>query len=517
MSLELLTSIVEKYGEELYLRTAEHIFITLVTISVAVLIGLPLGILIFYKETIRAPIMGFVNIIQTIPSLAMLMIFLVLFGKIGIIPALAALILYALLPIVRNVFIGLEGIEPILAEASKGIGMTPMQALFQIRLPLAMPVIVGGIRTATVICVGITTLCAFIGAGGLGQFINRGLALSDTKLILLGAIPSALLAIALDFLISLIEKSLKPVSGIKAKKNLQIFRGFLILALLLISLSALIFVLPVNKGSNVIKIGSKNFSEQILLAELMSQVIENTGDMQVKRVFNLGGTMFCHNALIKKEIDIYAEYTGTGLLEVLKYEYDPDKTKVLEEVSIAYKNKFDIEWLKPFDFNNTYAIAVRDQDAKQYNWNKISDLEEFKDNLIAGFTSEFAVRDDAYIRFQKKYFKFAKNVDLEVNIIYDAIHKGAVDIISAYATDGRIKAYNLKILEDDKRIFPLYEPAPIMRLETLKKYPQLEAIFTNLVDHIGEVEMQKLNYQVDVLKRDPAEVAREFLLESGLI
>ena len=194
-----LTSFVVERLPELYLRTGEHLMLTGCSSGAAVLIGIPLGIVVFRNSWLRNPAMGVIGILQTIPSLAMLAFLLALLHRIGALPAIIALTLYALLPIVRNTLTGLEGVSPQVMEAAKGIGMTHGQRLRLVRIPLAVPVIVAGIRTATVVGVGIATLSAFIGAGGLGQFINRGLALSNTRLILLGAIPAALLALMMDF------------------------------------------------------------------------------------------------------------------------------------------------------------------------------------------------------------------------------------------------------------------------------------------------------------------------------
>ena len=195
---------------ELWLRTGEHLILTGCSTSLAILIGIPVGILIFRNAWLRNPVMGAIGILQTIPSLAMLVFLLALLNKIGAAPALIALTLYALLPIVRNTLTGLEGVSPQLMEAARGIGMTEYQQLRMVRIPLATPVMIAGIRTAAVIGVGIATLSAFIGAGGLGQFINRGLALSDTKLILLGAVPAALLALIVDASLGAFEWALRP-------------------------------------------------------------------------------------------------------------------------------------------------------------------------------------------------------------------------------------------------------------------------------------------------------------------
>jgi len=210
MENSLITFLIDRLPE-LWLRTGEHLILTGVSTIAAILAGIPLGIVASRAPKLRGTIMGAIGILQTIPSLAMLAILLALLNKIGAIPAIIALILYALLPIVRNTLAGLEGVSAETIEAADGIGMTERQSLWMVKIPLAMPVIIAGIRTAAIVGVGIATLSAFIGAGGLGQFINRGLALSNTNLILLGAIPAAMLALVVDFSIGAAEWSTRPV------------------------------------------------------------------------------------------------------------------------------------------------------------------------------------------------------------------------------------------------------------------------------------------------------------------
>lgn len=193
---------------ELWEKTLEHLLLTGVSAGIAVLIGIPLGILIVRKVTVRGPALGLIGIIQTVPSLAMLAVLLPFLG-IGAKPAIVALTLYALLPIVRNTYTGISEVSPEIIEAAQGVGFTGRQQLWMVELPLALPVIIAGIRTAAVIGVGIATLSAFIGAGGLGDFINRGLALNNTRLIMLGAIPAALLALLIDTSIGIAEKLLR--------------------------------------------------------------------------------------------------------------------------------------------------------------------------------------------------------------------------------------------------------------------------------------------------------------------
>ena len=508
---------------ELLLRTREHLLLSGISTGTAVLIGVPLGIYIIKKTWLRSFVFGLAGIVQTIPSLAMLAFLLIFIGKIGIVPAIIALTLYAFLPIIQNTVTGLEGVPPHLMEAAQGMGMTKGQLIKMVRLPLALPVIIAGIKTAAVMSVGIATLSAFIGAGGLGEFINRGLSLSDTRLILLGAIPSAILALYVSFAISAIEW------GMNERKRRQVkllegssvrFLSFIpLIILFLIGITGHMPQADSTQPDKTIRIGSKNFTEQLILAEMMARIIEIKTDFNVERKLNLGGTMICHESLLKGEIDMYPEYTGTGLLAILKSKESFTKPgAVYDFVSREYEKQFNLKWLDPFGFNNTYAFAIRNEDAAKNKWEKVSDLVFAAESLKAGFTAEFSERPDGYPGFQKAYhLSFGKVITMDPALMYDAVKKGQVDIITAFSTDSRIPGYNLFILEDDKSFFPPYNAAPVVRKEVIEKYPEVQnalALLSNLID---EKTMQGLNFEVDQNKREVKEIVQEFLKEKDLL
>lgn len=520
---------VAERSSELWLRTGEHVILTGVATGLAILAGIPLGMAASRVKALRGWVLGAVGILQTVPSLAMLVILLALMNKIGKLPAIVALTLYALLPIVRNTLTGLEGVARDVMEAARGIGMTDRQRLWMVQMPLAMPVMIAGIRTAAVVGVGIATLSAFIGAGGLGQFINRGLALSNTRLILLGAIPAALLALIVDFSIGAAEWGMRPTrqkerGRMKAKlKPVALVLPFVVVALGL----AAYFARPAINGSSgngddatatTIRIGTKNFTEQFIIGELMAQLIEAQPDLNVERRFNLGGTMICHGALTRDEIDVYPEYTGTALTAILKQNVSSDPGQVFQTVSKAYREKFGAEWLKPFGFNNTYAITVRWADAQQHGWKTISDLAKDAPHLSAGFTAEFSERPDGYPGLRKAYgFQFGEVRDLDPSLMYGAIVRDEVEVICAFATDGRIAAYKLQPLDDDRRFFPPYQAAPVVRRAILQKYPEVGEALAPLAGLLDDATMQKLNYEVDGKKRSPRDVAHGFLVEHQLL
>ena len=529
----LIVFILERLPQ-LWLRTGEHLMLTGVSTGVAIILGVPLGILASRVARLRGPLLGATGIVQTIPSLAMLAILLAITGKIGVLPAIIALILYSLLPITRNTLTGIQEVSSASLEAARGIGMTPHQQLWMIKIPLALPVIVAGIRTAAVTAVGIATLSAFIGAGGLGQFINRGLALANNNLVLLGAIPAALLALLVDFSISTMLWSVQPRKHRHLRPRLRIVLRSLAFSLpFLIGIAGVVAFVsglgPVHVSNyksvsgdkefrSKVVVASKNFTEQFILGELMAQLIEANTGLSVERRFNLGGTMICHGALVSGEIDLYAEYTGTGLTAVLKKSVLSNSDEAFSVVAQEYLRRFDIEWLKPFGFNNTYTITVRQEDARLRKWEKISDLAKFALDLRAGFTSEFSERPDGYPGLTKAYgFCFGNVKDLDPTLMYEALVKEEVDVICAFATDGRIDAYNLKPLQDDRQFFPPYQAAPVIRRQITRDYPEIVQALARLSGLLDDTTMQRLNYEVDGKKHTPKEVALKFLKSRNLI
>jgi len=270
--------------------------------------------------------------------------------------------------------------------------------------------------------------------------------------------------------------------------------------------------------AEIIRIGSKNFTEQIILGEMLAQLIEYGTSLQVERMLNLGGTVICHSALVNGEIDLYPEYTGTALTAILKEPVPEDRDTVFSLVRSAYREKFGATWLDPFGFNNTYAITVRREDAAAYGWRTIDDLAEESHALRAGFTAEFVERPDGYPGLAGRYgFSFGEVKEMDPGLMYSAVNEKAVDVISGFATDGRIPAYDLQVLEDDRQFFPPYRAAAVVRSEVLALHPVLKDVLNALSGAITDPEMQHLNFLVDEEKRDPKDVVREFLLQKGLI
>ena len=309
----------------------EHIWLTVISVGMAVLIGVPIGILISYIKSLNKPVLGLANIMQAIPSMALLG-FMIPFLGIGTTPAVTAVVLYSLLPIIKNTYIGIDNINPQTLEAARGIGLTKFQILTKIQIPLALPVIMAGIRISAVTAVGFMTIAAFIGAGGLGFLVFSGIRLIDNAQILAGAIPACILALTVDFLAATVEKMVTPVSLQKDfkntnKKNQKIILG--IFALIVAFLLGFTTAKSVGKASNkTITIGSKDFTEQLIVGHLMADIIEGNTDIKVNRKMALGGGQICFSAIQKGEIDLYMEYSGVAYVNYFNYQATNDLGKI---------------------------------------------------------------------------------------------------------------------------------------------------------------------------------------------
>ena len=508
-------------GGELLGLTFEHLVLVLVSTGIAILIGVPLGILLTRKPGLSKPVLGFANIMQTVPSLALfgflipLNIYLFnvkIVGGIGARTAIVALVLYSLLPIIRNTFTGISSVDPAIRDAGRGMGMTDRQLLFQVELPLAMGVIIAGVRVATVICVGTATIAAAIDAGGLGRYIFRGLRANDNLLILAGALPAALIAIGADLALGVLERRIQFGGAFKAKSKKFLWSGAAVL--LAVVCAAYYFAAP---GGKRIAVGSKDFSEQVILGEILAQAIEAKTDLQVERRFDLGGNL-AHEALIAGEVDVYAEYTGTALLSILQDKPLKDPQEVYRRVAAEYAKRFGLVWTEPLGFNNTFAILIRGDDARKLNLQTVSDAARVSAQWRAGFGQDFMSRADGYPGFARTYgFHFQEIREMDLSLTYRALAEKQVDLIAGNSTDGLISRYGLTQLVDDRKYFPPYDAVPVARQATLAKYPELREILKQLGGILTVDEMRKLNYAVDGEKRQAKDVARDFLSQKGLL
>ena len=507
----------------------DHIQLTIVAVLIAVIIGVPLGILISKNKKVANWVIGIANLIQAVPSLAILGFLIPLIG-IGSAPAITMVVLYSMLPIIKNTYTGVTNINPDMLEAAKGLGMTNSQTLRLIKIPLAMPVIMAGVRMAAVTAVGLMTIAAFIGAGGLGYLVFSGIQTVDNNLILFGAIPAAVLALLIDFITGKIEEATMPNGIKKADGTMKIKRSTMskntkkvvasiaaVLVVVLLGFSIIPKFLP--KDDNTVVIASKNYTEQLILGNILSELIKEKTDLNVEEKFNLGGSQVTFNALKSGAVDMYVEYLGTAYVSILDItEPNSDREEVYNIVKESFKDKYKLELLNPLGFNNTYAMAVTQETAEKYNLKTVSDLAKISNELIIGPTIEFPNRDDGLIGLEKAYgmtFKDVKPIDGSLR--YTALVNNETQVIDAFTTDGLIDKFNLAILEDDKTFFPPYDAVTVIREDTIENHPELREIIGEIEGKLTEEAMRGMNYEVDINRRDVKEVAKEFLQSQGLI
>ncbi|MDV6378680.1 ABC transporter permease/substrate-binding protein [Sporosarcina sp. GW1-11] len=484
----------------------EHIQISLIALLFAVLIAIPLGIYLTNRRKIAESVIGASAVLQTIPSLALLGLLIPLFG-IGKVPAIIALVAYALLPILRNTYTGIKEVDPSLKEAATAMGMNAWKRLVKVELPLAMPVMMAGIRTSMVLIIGTATLAALIGAGGLGDLILLGIDRNNPSLIILGAVPAALLALFFDFLLKIFE-------GLSFRKAITAFTVFVIVAVLMI-------VAPLlgGKSKDHLVIGAKLGAEPEILINMYKLLIEDQTDLTVELKPGLGKTSFVFNALQSGSIDLYPEFTGTAISEFLKEEaVSNDRDEVYEQARKGLEETFDLALLTPMSFNNTYTLAVSKAFQEKYRLKTISDLGSVVQAVNAGFTLEFNDREDGYLGIQKLYdITFPSVKTMEPKLRYQAIESGEINLMDAYSTDSELREYDMTVLEDDQELFPPYQGAPLIRKETLEKYPELEDTLNTLAGLVTDDEMREMNYLVNAEGKNAGEVAEAFLREQNLL
>ena len=502
---KLFSTFQERFGDWLT-ALGQHLQLSLLTLLLAIFLALPLAIYLSTRKRASNWVLQVAGIFQTIPSMALLGLFIPIMG-IGTLPALTALVIYAIFPILQNTITGLQGIDPSLEEAGIAFGMTKWERLKKFEIPLAMPVIMSGIRTAAVMIIGTATLAALIGAGGLGSFILLGIDRNNASLILIGALSSAFLAIAFNLLLKWMEKA----------KLRTIFAAFAVMVIGLgVSYTPSLLAKPEKEN---LVIAGKLGPEPEILANMYKILIEEKTDMTVTVKPNFGKTTFLYEALKKGDIAIYPEFTGTVTESLLKptpqVNHDPEA--VYEAARDGIKKQDNLALLKPMAYQNTYAVAVPKKIAQEYGLKTISDLKKVEGHLKAGFTLEFNDREDGNKGLQKVYGLHLQVSTMEPALRYQAIQSGDIQITDAYSTDAELARYDLVVLQDDKQLFPPYQGAPLMKATLLEKHPELEAILNKLAGKITAEQMSQMNYQVGVEGKSAAQVARDFLTQEGMI
>lgn len=485
---------------EFFLRLLiEHIEISLLSCLIAIFIGGLIGIIAAEYPKTTKPALSAVNFLYTIPSISMLG-FLILYFGVGNTAAVIALAIYALLPMVRNTYTGLTHIDKGIVEAGEGLALTRRQILIYLKLPLAMPIIMSGVRNMIVMTIALAGIASFIGAGGLGVAIYRGITTNNPAMTMAGSLLIALLALAADNFIELLENRSRHENSSPIK-------------ILLVAISILL-ILSLNGGvskKNIIRVATKPMTEQYILGELLKLAIERDTSLEVEIISGVGGgTSNIMPAMEKGEFDLYPEYTGTAWNMVLKRTDIYDESR-FDELNAAYQKNYKMRWLGMYGFNDTYGLAVRKEIAERYGLKTFSDLSRVSEQLTFGAEYDFFEREDGYEALCRAYqMNFGKTMDLDIGLKYKALADEQIDVMIVFTTDGQLAKSNAVLLLDDKKFFPSYFCGNVIREATLKKYPELESVLQKLNDCLSNEQMAKLNYLVEIERREPSDVVKDF-------
>lgn len=503
---------------ELPLNLANHIMLTVIALVIGVMVSLPLAVWLVKQKALRYPLLTAAGVIQTIPSLAMLALMVAVLASFGFVPAVTALTLYSILPILRNTVTGILGVDPVLTEAARGVGMTPGQSLWKVELPLAAPVIIAGIRTATVWVVGIATLSTPVGQRSLGNYIFTGLQTRNTTMLLFGVVSAAALAILLDTLIGGVQKAVED-----RKRTLGFVSGGVLLFVCVAGLISPQLVrmarsapgqvalqdnTPTQTGATTsdhgpIRIGSKTFTEQYILASLIESVLQDAG-YQTRRTDSLGSIVI-FDALANDDIDVYVDYTGTIWANTLKRDDAPPPWRVETIMSGWLAENYGIRALGTLGFENAYALVMRRSQAEELGVGTISDLAQHTPTMSIGGDYEFFGRPE-WEQMRTTYkLNFREQTSYDSTLMYEAVASGEVDVISAFSTDGRIAAYDLLVLEDDRQVIPPYDAVALLA-PGIADDATIAATLQPIIGAIDADLMRQANLMVD-REEDRATVA----------
>ncbi len=499
-------------------RLAAHLELSLAALGLAALASIPIGVRVARRGVAAKAVLAAASVVQTIPSLALLAIMVPLlaglgallrgpFGielrGIGVAPALVALTLYGMLPILRNTVTGLAGVDPAVREAARGVGMTPRQELLRVALPLALPVIVAGLRTAAVWIVGTATLSTPVGATSLGNFIFSGLQTRNTAAVLVGCAAAAGLALLLDQLIRLLE--------VGVRRRSRGTTAAACTALVLLALAAALGRAAPAGGGRPVTIGAKTFTEQYVLAEILAERIRRAAGLPVRVLESLGSTV-AFDALRSGDLDLYVEYSGTIWATVMQRGDPPrERDRVLEEVARHLREEHGIEVAAALGFENAYALGMRADRARELGVARIADLARVAPQLEIGGDYEFFQRPEWASLVRGYGLAFRAERSMDPALMYEALAQGEVDVISAFSTDGRIEAHGIRLLEDERGMIPPYDAIVLVGPRLRAEAPEAFAAVAALAGTIDAAAMRRMNLAVDRDGRAPAEVARRFV------
>lgn len=484
---------------------ARHLLLSLTALAIGLSISLPLGVFVARWRRVGAVVLGFAGVIQTVPSLALLALMVPLLGMIGFVPALIALVLYSMLPVLRNTVTGLANVDRSLLDAARGVGMTRFQSLRLVELPVAAPTIIAGIRTATVWVVGIATLATPVGQMTLGNLIFTGLQTQNHTAVVLGCVAAAAMALLLDALIRLIE------SGAERRRRVPVYAGAGLLGAVLLTGLAPLAVSAANFDPRpTIVVGAKTFTEQHVLAEVLAERMRDAGFRPSTKAGM--GSQLLFDALVNGQVDCYVDYTGTIWTNVMKRTDFPPRRQMLVEMKRWLASHYDIVVAGRLGFENTYALALRREEARRLGIKSISDLRSHAPQLKIGGDVEFFGRPEWKSAREAYALDFGQVVGMDQSIVYSACNEGAVDVIAAFSSDGRISAYDMVVLRDDRNALPPYD-AVVLHTRRAGRKPEFVAAISTLVNSIDDDLMRRANRLVDVDGRSPADAAR-FLMAS---
>jgi osmoprotectant transport system permease protein len=536
-------------AREILQRCGEHLLMVALAVAIALLIALPLGLLIQGRPRLAQLVLGLANAVQTIPSLAIfgLLLTVPVLGGIGPTPAVVALVLYALLPLLRGLVTGLNQVPSGLKEAGRALGLSRSQVLRHVEFPLALPSLMAGLRVATVISVGVATIGAAIGAGGLGVFIFRGIATVNNSLLLAGALPAAAIALVADGALGALETRLSRRAAKggsqegsrgggrpawRRRRWRQLLAGALLVATLLAIPVAWRWLDPASgnaadgnaagsnpasgkpAGAETVVVGAKGYTEQLLLGELLAQEIEANTSLRVKREFSLGSTFLLHEAVRQGRIDGYVEYTGTAWTAILRQPPLPPerRTTVWQRARQLYEARYGLRMFPSLGFENTFAILIRQADGQRLGLRTISDAVQPARQWRAAFGYEFLNRADGFPGLAARYgLRFAAPPSaMDLGLTYRALADGRVDLIAGDSTNGLISALKLQKLDDDRAYFPPYDAVPVFNAASLRRHPELVPVLNQLSGRLSAANMQRLNAAVDLQGQTPEQVVRRW-------
>ncbi len=489
-----------------------HLQLTLLSLLLGTAFSIPTGILVARLKWLDNPVLGTASVIQTIPSLALLAVMvpaLAALGlrSIGFLPAFIGLTLYSILPILRNTVIGLASVDPALVEAARGVGMTPTQRLRHVELPLAMPVILAGIRTSTVLTVGVATLSTPVGAPSLGNYIFSGLQTRNLTAVLVGCAAAALLALCLDGLV-------RGLGAAVVHRKTGWAAAVLTTIGLLYTYTGVSLMQDLRgRDAGRVVVGAKTFTEQYILSRILAEHIEETTGAATEVVSSLGSTV-AFDALRAEEIDVYVDYSGTIWATIMHRDTaTAGRDAVLDEVSRFVREEHGIEVAGALGFENAYALAMRRRQVEKTGIRQIGDLIAYARRLVIGGDYEFFGRPE-WIAIRDTYgLAFASERTMDSSLMYQAVANGQVDVISAFSTDGRIAAFDLVVLEDERGTIPPYDALLLAGPRLVRERPDVMAALRQLAGTIDAEHMRRMNLAVDQDGVSPAAVAESFLRE----